>query len=218
VFLLGDAAHLTPPFIGQGLCAGIRDAMNLAWKLAAVLSADLPESVLDSYQVERKPHARTLIQQAKLIGVAMTQGGRAGDVLRRLIAPRLHSVPGLRDRLLDSETPPLNKSALLHRGRFRRSLPGRLCPNAVLPDGARLDDEVPGGFLLVTTATLTDQQQELLSDRGVRVVTARPDSQLHRWLLSGHAAAALVRPDHTVMRAGKDVSAICRSAPHFQAA
>ena len=58
VFLLGDAAHLTPPFIGQGLCAGVRDSMNLSWKIAGVLSGDLPESVLDTYEVERKPHAR----------------------------------------------------------------------------------------------------------------------------------------------------------------
>ena len=57
VFLLGDAAHLTPPFIGQGLCAGIRDAANLAWKLAGVLAGELPATVLDTYQAERKPHA-----------------------------------------------------------------------------------------------------------------------------------------------------------------
>jgi 3-(3-hydroxy-phenyl)propionate hydroxylase len=108
VFLLGDAAHLTPPFIGQGLCAGVRDAMNLSWKIAGVLSGDLPDSVLDTYEVERKPHARALIKLAKLVGVSMTHGGRAGDMLRTAVAPRLHWAPGLRDRLLDSETPPLS--------------------------------------------------------------------------------------------------------------
>ena len=64
VFLLGDAAHLTPPFIGQGMGAGLRDAMNLAWKLAGVLDGDLPPSVLDSYEQERKPHARQMIRLA----------------------------------------------------------------------------------------------------------------------------------------------------------
>ena len=108
VFLLGDAAHLTPPFVGQGLCAGLRDSMNLSWKLAGVLSGDLPASVLDSYETERKPHALALIKLAKLIGAAMTQGGSAGNALRKLIAPRLHLLPGLRDRILDSETPPLD--------------------------------------------------------------------------------------------------------------
>ena len=87
VFLLGDAAHLTPPFIGQGLCAGVRDSMNLSWKIAGVLSGDLPESVLDTYEVERKPHARAMIRLAKLVGVSMTQGGRAGDLLRRADRP-----------------------------------------------------------------------------------------------------------------------------------
>ena len=93
VFLLGDAAHLTPPFVGQGMGAGLRDAMNLSWKIAGVLSGDLPEPVLDTYQVERKPHARAMIRLAKLVGVSMTQGGRAGDLLRHLIAPRLHLGP-----------------------------------------------------------------------------------------------------------------------------
>ena len=69
VFLLGDAAHLTPPFVGQGMGAGLRDAMNLTWKIAGVLAGDLPESVLDTYQVERKPHARAMIRLAKLVGV-----------------------------------------------------------------------------------------------------------------------------------------------------
>jgi 3-(3-hydroxy-phenyl)propionate hydroxylase len=137
VFLLGDAAHLTPPFIGQGLCAGVRDAMNLSWKLAGVLQGDLPDSVLDTYEAERKPHARALIKLAKLIGAAMTQGGRAGDVLRRVIAPRLQWVPGLRHRILDSETPRLSRGGDLVVG-SRRSLAGRLCPNALLGDGRRL--------------------------------------------------------------------------------
>ena len=112
--------------------------MNLSWKLAGVLSGDLPESVLDTYEVERKPHARALIKLAKLVGAAMTRGGRAGNVLRKLIAPRLHLVPGLRDRILDSETPPLHPSTLVHRSSFGwRSLAGRLCPNALLDDGTQ---------------------------------------------------------------------------------
>jgi 2-polyprenyl-6-methoxyphenol hydroxylase-like FAD-dependent oxidoreductase len=75
--------------------------MNLSWKIAGVLSGDLPEPVLDSYEVERKPHARAMIRLARLIGVSMTQGGKAGDLLRQADRPRLHWIPGLRDRLLD---------------------------------------------------------------------------------------------------------------------
>ncbi len=216
VFLLGDAAHLTPPFIGQGLCAGIRDSMNLGWKLAGVLSGDLPDSVLDTYEVERKPHARALIQLAKLVGVSMTQGGRAGDLLRRAIAPRLHWIPGLRDRLLDSETPPLRRSALVEGRGLRKSLNGRLCPNALLADDIRYDDVTCGGFVFVTGVPLSRQQRELLADRATKVLEVQPGSPLYKWLADGKAAAALVRPDFTVLRAGRGVAGLCAAAPSFK--
>jgi 3-(3-hydroxy-phenyl)propionate hydroxylase len=218
VFLLGDAAHLTPPFVGQGLCSGVRDSMNLSWKIAGVLSGDLPESVLDTYEVERKPHTRALIQLAKLIGVSMTQGGRAGDLLRRAIAPQLHRVPGLRNRLLDSETPPLSRSDLVGRRGLRTPLNGRLCPNATLSNGIRYDDATRGGFVLVTAVPLSDEQSSVLVNRGTQVIEAAPGSGLHNWLAHGKAAAALVRPDFTVMRAGMDVAALYREAPTFAAA
>ena len=215
VFLLGDAAHLTPPFVGQGLCAGVRDSMNLSWKIAGVLSGDLPESVLDTYAVERRPHARALIQLAKLIGVSMTQGGRAGDLLRRAIAPHLHRVPGLRGRLLDSETPPLSRSDLVAARGLRAPLNGRLCPNALLTDGTRYDDVTRGGFVLVTGVPLLSQQVALLAERGTKVLQVQPGSALFQWLADGKASAALVRPDFTVLRAGRDVAVLCDAAPSF---
>ena len=94
VFLLGDAAHLTPPFVGQGMGAGMRDAMNLAWKLAAVLDGTLGSAVLDTYQQERKPHTRNVIRLALAVGHVMTSGGRTGSVIRRAILPRLRRLPG----------------------------------------------------------------------------------------------------------------------------
>jgi 3-(3-hydroxy-phenyl)propionate hydroxylase len=215
VLLLGDAAHLTPPFIGQGLGAGVRDAMNLSWKIAGVLSGDMPEPVLDSYEGERKPHARAMIQLARLIGVSMTQGGKAGDLLRQAVAPRLHWVPGLRNRLLDGETPPLRRSELVDRGTLRRSLNGRLCPNAVVADDIRYDDVTGGGFVLVTSAPLSSQQQTLLAGRGTEVLEVAPGSPLYAWLRDGKATAALVRPDFTVVRAGRDIAGLCEAAPQF---
>ncbi|CAI8817866.1 3-(3-hydroxy-phenyl)propionate hydroxylase [Pseudomonas sp. IT-P253] len=68
IFLAGDAAHITPPFVGQGLVAGLRDGANLAWKLAWVLRGYVAPSVLDTYDLERRPHAQAMINLAKLMG------------------------------------------------------------------------------------------------------------------------------------------------------
>jgi 3-(3-hydroxy-phenyl)propionate hydroxylase len=68
IFLAGDAAHITPPFVGQGLVAGLRDGANLAWKLTWVLQGQAAPSILDTYDVERRPHAQAMINLAKLMG------------------------------------------------------------------------------------------------------------------------------------------------------
>ena len=91
VFILGDAAHLTPPFVGQGMAAGLRDALNLSWKVAGVLGKSLPESVLDTYEQERKAHAAAMILMAVSMGAAMTGGGRLGDLIRKVVFPRLET-------------------------------------------------------------------------------------------------------------------------------
>jgi 3-(3-hydroxy-phenyl)propionate hydroxylase len=203
VFLLGDAAHLTPPFIGQGMGAGLRDADNLSWKLARVLDGSLPETVLDTYQAERRPHAQQLILLATTIGTLMTRGGRVGDALRRVLAPRLHLVPGARERLLDSATPRLRRTALVARGRGR-GLVGTLCPNAGLPEGGRYDGGADGRFALVTAAPVDRPVGPGCG--GLRVVEATPGGVLYDWLAGERAGAALVRPDGTVMAAGPTVA------------
>jgi 3-(3-hydroxy-phenyl)propionate hydroxylase len=215
VFILGDAAHLTPPFIGQGLCAGVRDAANLSWKLAGVLHGSLPERVLDTYQAERLPHARALIRLAKFVGAAMTKGGRLGNLLRGRLAPRLHLVPAISSHILNSETPPLRRGELVARPRLRRSLAGRLCPNADLNNACRFDDAAGGRFAVVTWAEPDAAQHAEVERRGGVVVVARPGTELHRWLRCGRATAAIVRPDGTVLRAGRDLAALCAALPSF---
>jgi len=71
IFLAGDAAHLSPPFAGQGMNSGLRDAQNLGWKLAWVLRGGLGPGLLDTYEAERKPHAAALIQMAVRMGRVM---------------------------------------------------------------------------------------------------------------------------------------------------
>ncbi|WP_431910047.1 bifunctional 3-(3-hydroxy-phenyl)propionate/3-hydroxycinnamic acid hydroxylase [Micromonospora carbonacea] len=213
IFLLGDAAHLTPPFVGQGLGAGLRDAMNLAWKLAGVLDGSLPEGVLDTYETERRRHAHTMIRLAKLVGVAMTAGGRWGDAVRRVVAPRLHLVPGLQRLATDSETPALRRSALVRRPSLGRGVAGRLCPNAVLDGDVRFDDVAAGRFAVVTSVAPSAEQRADLTRRGAVVVDAPPGSELRRWLAGGRARAAVVRPDGTVLAAGGTLADLCRAVP-----
>jgi 3-(3-hydroxy-phenyl)propionate hydroxylase len=215
VFLLGDAAHLTPPFIGQGMGAGLRDAMNLSWKLAGVLAGELPENVLDSYEQERKPHTRALIRLALNVGRSMTAGGEFGDLVRRMVVPRLHHIPGLRDKVVDSRTPALHRSAMVRRARRRGSLTGTLCPNPVLSEGRRLDDSVGNGFALISAVPVDASRRADLEKRGTVVHFAATETELADWLHRGHSRAAVVRPDRTVMRAGRNIDRLCGSTPTF---
>jgi 3-(3-hydroxy-phenyl)propionate hydroxylase len=103
-------------------------------------------------------------------------------------------------------------------GHGRRSLDGRLCPNAPVADGVRYDDATGGGFVLVTRVPLSPRQRAVLADRGTEALEVAPGSPLSTWLTGGRAAAALVRPDFTVMRAGRDVAEVCAAAPTFRVA
>ncbi|MFK4297783.1 3-(3-hydroxy-phenyl)propionate hydroxylase [Arthrobacter sp. GAS37] len=214
VFLLGDAAHLSPPFIGQGMGAGLRDAMNLAWKLAGVLAGDLPATALASYQTERKRHARRTITLAKLVGLTMTAGGRVGTALRRFLGPGLHLVAGLAARSWTA-LPPGSRtrlSAVAHT-----SAVGRLCPNAptsVSPDANRFDDVAGDGFALLALA-ITPEECERILHKGAAPVVPDPGSELHQWLVRHRVAAAVVRPDRTVMFTCDSVSGSLTRLPSF---
>ncbi|OBI56072.1 bifunctional 3-(3-hydroxy-phenyl)propionate/3-hydroxycinnamic acid hydroxylase, partial [Mycobacterium sp. E796] len=217
VFVLGDAAHLTPPFVGQGMAAGLRDALNLTWKIAGVLSNSLPDSVLDTYEQERKAHAAAMIMMAVSVGAAMTGGGTAGDLVRKVVFPRLQNLrlPGTRTSAADGVAPGLHRSEMVVKSRVPGGLAGTLCPNPVLREGVRLDQVVGNRFALVTSAWLSPAQQKELDCRGAIVVSVSRESQLGRWLRAGRATAAIVRPDGAVMQAGKDIRTLCDAVPSF---
>jgi 3-(3-hydroxy-phenyl)propionate hydroxylase len=219
VFLLGDAAHLTPPFVGQGMAAGLRDALNLTWKLVGVLDGTLPESVLDTYERERKLHAAAMILMAVSVGAAMTGGGRIGDLIRHLVFPRMQNLrlPGIRVSAADGVAPGLRSSELVIKSRTSGGLAGTLCPNAMLHDGLRLDEVVGNRFALITSSALSDTQQDELSSRGAAVVVAAPGSELDGWLRKRRTSAAIVRPDRAVMQAGRNIQALCDVMPMFTA-
>jgi 3-(3-hydroxy-phenyl)propionate hydroxylase len=107
LFLLGDAAHQMPPFLGQGMCTGIRDAYNLCWKLALVLRKQAQPALLDSYQQEREQHTRVIITIAALIG-KIIQAQQPLAILRDSIIPLL-----ARFHTFSLRMPPLTSGLLM---------------------------------------------------------------------------------------------------------
>ncbi|TQJ92324.1 bifunctional 3-(3-hydroxy-phenyl)propionate/3-hydroxycinnamic acid hydroxylase [Streptomyces sp. SLBN-31] len=204
VFLLGDAAHLTPPFIGQGLCAGLRDAHNLTWKLARVLQHGADERLLDTYESERKPHARHIIRLAVAMGWAMTGGQDGAAALRRGLLAAACRIPGLTAMAGRDLSPPLTAGPLVRRG-LRRGLAGTHCPQPwVTADGrrTRLDDVLGDSFAVLTAAEPWPSLEALAHGLGIRPIPVGDlgdDGTLAAWLRAGRAEAVLLRPDRVVM-------------------
>lgn len=132
VFLAGDAAHLTPPYAGQGMNSGIRDAHNLGWKLSAVLQHRLPAPALDSYELERRKHAWALIRLALNLGRVMAPSSRLSAWLWQSFFFVVAHIPPLRDYFLQMKFKPKPHftEGLLGPADYlgRASLRGRMLP------------------------------------------------------------------------------------------
>lgn len=229
VLLAGDAAHLMPPFAGQGMCSGIRDAVNLAWRLDLVLRGTAPDSLLDSYTEERRAHVRESIlasvQLGRLICVtdpaaaaerdatvlANRRGQGRPDPARPITCGLLHRPPGA---ATDIRLPPAGE--VLPYGRLLRP-----------SDGWSMDDPVSHGFVLFAVSEaelgLTQERLSFLRDVGAKVVRLWPtgtshtgtddavdavdaDSVLRAFLDRYGATALLVRPDYHIFGTAADPS------------
>ena len=140
VFLAGDAAHLTPPFAGQGTNSGVRDAANLAWKLAAVVRGQFSADLLASYETERKPHARALIRMAERIGRFMQPKSKFAAMLTQGALKLASLYPPARDYVLHLKFKP--------KPRFFEGFFVPAPASAALPAGQLLPQpwvERPGG-------------------------------------------------------------------------
>ncbi|MFF7334981.1 bifunctional 3-(3-hydroxy-phenyl)propionate/3-hydroxycinnamic acid hydroxylase [Streptomyces sp. NPDC008150] len=214
VLLAGDAAHQMPPFLGQGMCSGFRDAQNLAFKLDLVLRGHVSDDVLDTYQTEREPHVRAVIEKGIELGHLQT-----------LRDPELAAA---RDRTLlarraETGAPEPTRFPDLGDGMFARGAGagrGRLSVQGVVDDGTRrdrLDQVVGGGFHLLVDeghlAALGDRRLlDDLAEAGVRVVVPgrraadHPravvvqdvDGTYRGWLAELGCSAVVVRPDFYV--------------------
>ncbi|MEV0643683.1 bifunctional 3-(3-hydroxy-phenyl)propionate/3-hydroxycinnamic acid hydroxylase [Phytomonospora sp. NPDC050363] len=219
VFLLGDAAHLTPPFIGQGMGAGVRDAANLAWKLALVLDGLADDRLLDTYRAERLPHARRMIRLAVIVGRIMTGGSARTARLRRVALKLATRLPGIEGKVLDTAWPAFPAGPLT-AGRDRAA--GKLCPQPLVrtPTGeAGLDELLGDGFAILgppgcraAVEAFDTATRDYFDALGTRVVELGEDAVVDvdgslATLLHSRAGTLLLRPDRVIVAsaAGPDL-------------
>ena len=210
VLLVGDAAHTMPPFMGQGMCSGMRDAVNLSWKLAAVLAGEADETLLDTYQSEREPHARGVVEMSMATGSMILErdpeaGRRRDEMLRSGAVPPAPVFPRLGEGVV----------ATLADGDVEGPV-GRPAPQARIAQGRRVDrlDEfhAPGWKIVSRHAVpdgLFDQRQhDLVARLGLEVlhVSRGPgpgyyvdiDGEYDLWFRAHGCKAFVSRPDNYV--------------------
>lgn len=195
LLIAGDAAHQTPPFMGQGLCAGIRDAANLAWKLAEVIAGRADERLLDSYETERAPHAREFIETAVRLGAVIQARGEEAMAQRDAdlrAGPQRFATP----------QPRLGPGA--HAG---TALSGVLSDQPRLGDGRRMDDAVGYEFSLVCDADWAAAARQAAASSLTPIhVLAADSSPLKQWLARLGVHAVLLRPDRYIAGTATEVA------------
>jgi resorcinol 4-hydroxylase (NADPH) len=210
-FIAGDAAHLTPPFAGQGLCAGFRDAAAIAWRLDLVLAGMAGDDLLDSYETERREHARAWVMNAielgKVICVLDPAAAEARDA--GMLAARREGLP-----------PPAS-SALprLGPGHYLADQHGgTLAVGGTVSGGdsqGHLDDIVSAGFVLLARnpealRNLSPDRRQAFEALGGTCLAFGPGADLEdsggaylAWLDALDADVALIRPDFYLFGAAK---------------
>ena len=144
VFLAGDAAHLQPPFFGQGMNSGIRDATNLAWKLALVLQGSAGDGLLDTYDSERREHAATMVNFATRMGQMYSPHNLATERVRAAAFRGVQKIPGARDYILQMKYKPMPRYTRGAVVPYAGTSPGRPARADVHPAGGGERRRRPG--------------------------------------------------------------------------
>lgn len=226
IFLAGDAAHQQPPFIGQGMCQGIRDVGNLVWKLERVLNGQSGAALLDSYGEERSEHVRQLTTRIKAIGQIICERDPVAAEARDV---RILAEGGGHPRTVTRQeiVPPLQKGLLafpLHPAHgtlfpqpWIRTAAGRRLLDSVAGTGWRLVLDARNAFALTADvkAILTRIDMRLIrvdsietADQAGPEFVAEEDGVLAGWFDRHGCRAAIVRPDHYVFGVASDESAL----------
>ena len=191
LFLAGDAAHQTPPFLGQGMCAAVRDAANIAWKFDAVLRGKADDALLDSYGSERAPHVHAFIDLAvKLGGIIQTtdpEAARVRDAKFKAGQPEIFEFPAPR----------------LGPGVWQgtQAPVAQIFPQPLLADGRLLDAVLGLHFAVIAQPQMlegvSDETRALWQAQGV-VTWPAQDPELQTWLAQQGVCAVLLRPDRYI--------------------
>ena len=212
IFLAGDAAHVMPPWIGQGMAAGVRDAANLCWKLDAVLRGQLDVAVLDSYETERKPHVREVTKRGVLVGRIIThrrtRTAKLRDLMLRLVNRSPRVMIGVQGRLW---IPDANYADSWNGGRSHDAVGHKIPQPTVIDDHGMdrlLDDALPSGWVILHTGNAPTDAAWNATATVIRVAAAGAapaegavvdrDGTLHAWFDSHGAATVVLRPDRFV--------------------
>jgi 3-(3-hydroxy-phenyl)propionate hydroxylase len=194
VFLAGDAAHQTPPFFGQGMCHGLRDVANLAWKMVAIIRDGTDEAILDTYQLERDPHVRAVI------GAAVEAGRYICE-----LDPQKAAARDARIRAASAQKAGETAADLIPPIASGIVLPGT--PSAgtrfiqpILTDGRKLDDLTGQGWRLFVR---DGRQAAATTPAAIQAATLPDSGAVLAWLELHGVDAVLVRPDHYVFGTGR---------------
>jgi len=181
ILIAGDAAHQMPPFMGQGMCAGIRDASNLGWKLAACINGETDDSLLDTYQSERYPHVKEFTETSMRLGGLINACGTEE-------ALRLAFRQGGDGATMKTIAPRLGGGISIDNTEFS----GALAPQFIFPDGAKHDDRCGYSAALLLKSELADAV-----DPGYNLYTLTTDScpEVSVTLNQLNTSAVLIRPD-----------------------
>ncbi len=180
MLIAGDAAHQTPPFMGQGMCAGVRDASNLAWKLADVITGAASDGLLDTYEAERSPHVREFIEAAIRLGAVIRSIGPEVDSYSSGAPPQQFATP----------QPRLGPG--VHDG---SAASARISEQPILADGRRLDDLAGYRPILLVAPEIAPDARDAAD--GMSVIVAQPGAAADV-LARLDAKALLLRPDRYI--------------------